>query len=63
MAMGRGGSEGWGLHPHPAKVLGRGWGKILAPHHGAGRGGAGMGLDILDPPRVAKCYNCKFFIS
>ena len=24
--------------PRPAKVMGRGWGKILDPHHGAGRG-------------------------
>jgi len=23
--------------PHPAKVMGREWGKILAPHHRAGR--------------------------
>ena len=24
--------------PRPAKVVGRGWGEILDPHHGAGRG-------------------------
>ena len=24
--------------PRPTKVVGRGWGKILDPHHGAGRG-------------------------
>ena len=24
--------------PRPAKVMGRGWGEILDPHHGAGRG-------------------------
>ena len=24
--------------PHPAKVMGQGWGEILDPHHGAGQG-------------------------
>ena len=24
--------------PRPTKVVGRGWGKILDPHHGAGQG-------------------------
>ena len=24
--------------PCPTKTMGQGWGKILAPHHGAGRG-------------------------
>ena len=46
----------------PTKMVGREWGKILAPHHEAG-----MVLDFLDPPypvllRVTKGYNCKFFI-
>ena len=32
--------------PHLIKVVEREWGKILV-------GGAGMGLDFLDPPRIA----------
>ena len=52
--------------PRPAKVMERGWDKILAPHHKVGRGW------VLDPPHpapprpappcVAKDYNCKFII-
>ena len=30
--------------PYPAKVVGRGWGKILAPHHGVGRSEDGFKL-------------------
>ena len=55
--------------PRFAKVVGWGWGKILAPPHK-------MGLDFLNPPRpalpfpvptpalprIVKDYNCKFFI-
>ena len=56
--------------PRFAKVVGWGWGKILAPPHR-------MGLEFLNPPRpalpfpvlaptlprIVKGYNCKFFIS
>ena len=42
---------GMAILPHPVKVVGRGWGNILSPHPGAGRGRAGMGLVFLSPPR------------
>lgn len=42
--------------PCKAKVVGRGWNKILDLHHPGGRG-VGMGLHFLDPTRPAlSCY-------
>ena len=41
----------------PAKVVGQGCGKILAPHHGTG-----MSIDFLALPLITKGYNYKFFI-
>jgi len=29
---------GMAIFPRPVKAMGRGWGKILAPHHEAGQG-------------------------
>ena len=51
--------------PCPAKMVGRGWGNILSPHHGAGWGWVSYFYPQPTPPRPAppcpnKNYNCKF---
>ena len=46
----------------PAKVMGQGWGKILVPHHGAGRGWVQTFQTHLGPPCPSPSPSCPVLL-